>query len=447
LRPYGDLRNHVGGINVAVGDVNGDGWYDLVVSPVGPIRAPIRVFSGEPGHFLEKIGPDLWPMGRSAAAEFTIVVADQDLNGPANRGRVFVGSAVNGIATVHSFTLSVNNAWVATADGRFRPFGNTGRGTPRLSVGDSNADGVQDLIVSRPNDVLGRMRVFDGAKLGIPLGSEFATIPSRQAANDETAFMFDFNGDGRDESIVAFRSTIGVSPAVTRFDVTGKVTGGFSTNVSNAKELTGFWLVNGRTAYLSQNGQEISLTYPDGRTAKGLLVGTRYINVPSEKIIGEINGGTIKWNKGRTAWQRVTVTGTYEKDGTLFHVQQQSRLVRVWTDSGEYGSGTIDATGAITPKASSGLLGGTIFDIRWAGSTLGKRFDSAVVFTDSRNRRVRMFETANGDLTFVEASGKAAYGKWIAPGTVQVTDWNGTVGVVSNGSITWNDSRKMWKKV
>jgi hypothetical protein len=446
LRPYGDLRNHVGGINVAVGDVNGDGWYDLVVSPVGPMRAPIRVFSGEPGHFLEKIGPDLWPMGRSAAAAFTIVVADQALNGPANRGRVFVGSAVNGIATVHSFTLSVNNAWVATAGGRFRPFGNTGRGTPRLSIGDSNADGVQDLIVSRPNDVLGRMRVFDGVKLGIPLGSEFATIPSRQAANDETAFMFDFNGDGRDESIVAFRSTIGVSPAVTRFDATGKVTGGFSTNVSNAKELTGFWLVNGQTAYLSQKGQEISLTYPDGRTAKGLLVGTRYINVPSEKIIGQIHGGTINWNKGRAAWQRVTVTGTYEKDGTLFHVQQQGRLVRVWTDSGEYGSGTIDATGAITPKASSSLLGGTIFDIRWAGGTLGKRFDSAVVFTDSRNRRVRMFETANGDLTFVEASGKAAYGKWIAPGTVQVKDWNGTIGVVSKGSITWNDGRKTWKK-
>ena len=446
LRPYGDLLNNVGGINVAVGDVNGDGWCDLVVSPVGPVRAPIRAFSGAPGHFLEKIGQDLWPMGRSAAAELTIVVADQDLTGPANRGRLFVGSAVNGVATVQTFTLGVNSDWAAVPNGEFRPFGNAALGTPRLSIGDSNADGVQDLIVTRPNDVFGRMRVFDGAKLGTPLGSEFATISSRQAANDETAFTFDFDGDGRDESIAAFRSTIGVNPAVTRFDATGKATGGFSTNVSNAKELTGFWLVNGKTAYLSQNGQEISLTYPDGRTAKGLLVGTRYINVPSEKINGEINGGTITWNKGRAAWQRVTVTGTYEKDGTLFRVQQQDRLVRVWTDSGEYGLGTIDATGAITPKASSGLLSGTIFDIRWAGGTLGKRFDGAGDYTDSLNGRVRMFETATGDLAFVESSGKAAYGKWIAPGQVRVTDWNGAIGVLANGVITWNDGRKPWKK-
>ena len=447
LRPYGDLRNHVGGINVAVGDVNGDGWNDIVVSPAGPMRAPIRVFSGEPGHFLEKVGPDLWPMGSSAAAEFTIVVADQDLNGPANRGRVFVGSAVNGIATVQSFSLAVNNSWVAAPGGRFQPFGNSGRGTPRMAVVDSNADGVQDVIVSRPNDAYGRQRVFDGTRLGTPLGNEFATIASRQRANDETAVTFDLNGDGRDETIAAYRSTIGVDPAVTKFDVTGKATGRFLTNVSSAKELTGFWQVNGRTAYITQNGQDISLTFPDGHTATGLLVGTRFINVLSEGMNGEIKGGVITWNKGKAAWQRVAVTGTYEKDGTLFHVQQQGRLLRVWSDSGDYGSGTIDANGVITPRASSGLLSGTIFDIHWASGTLGKRFESTAFYTDSRGARVQMFETANGDLSFVEASGKAAYGKWIAPGKILVTDWNGTVGVVSNGTITWNDSRKMWKKV
>jgi len=279
------------------------------------------------------------------------------------------------------------------------------------------------------------------------LGNEFVTISSRQSANDETAFTFDLNGDGRDETIAAYRSTIGVDPAVTKFDVTGKATDRFLTNVSSAKELTGFWQVNGRTAYITQNGQEISLTYPDGRTVKGLLVGTRFINVLSEGMNGEIKGGVITWNKGKAAWQRVAVTGTYEKDGTLFHVQQQGRLLRVWSDSGDYGSGTIDAKGVITPRASSGKLSGTIFDIHWASGTLGKRFESTAVYKDARGARVQMFETANGDLSFVEASGKAAYGKWIAPGKIQVIDWKGTVGVVSAGTITWNDSRKMWKKV
>ena len=67
-----------------------------------------------------------------------------------------------------------------------------------------------------------------------------------------------------------------------------------------------------------------------------------------------IAGGVIAWNKGKTAWQRVVVTGTYEKGGALFHVQQQGRSLRVWSDSGDYGSCTIDANGVIITSTSAG---------------------------------------------------------------------------------------------
>jgi len=223
--------------------------------------------------------------------------------------------------------------------------------------------------------------------------------------------------------------------------------GRFSVNVSNARDLTGYWIVDGRAASISQIGQDISLTYPDGHTAKGLLIGTRFINMPSEKINGEINGGTITWNKGRAPWQRVAVTGTYVNNGVLFHVQQQGTAVRVWSDNGDYGSGKIDAAGKIIPNASSGRLGGSIFDIRWAGNSLGKRFEAPAAYLDAKGMKVRMFETANGDLYFVEASGKAALGRWIAPGKVQVSGWGGMVGTLSNGGITWNGNRQVWKKI
>ena len=58
-----------------------------------------------------------------------------------------------------------------------------------------------------------------------------------------------------------------------------------------------------------------------------------------------------------------------------------------------------------------------------------------------------MFETASGDIYFIESSGKAALGRWIAPGQVRVNDWSGVVGVITTGGITWTGSRQQWRKV
>jgi hypothetical protein len=61
--------------------------------------------------------------------------------------------------------------------------------------------------------------------------------------------------------------------------------------------------------------------------------------------------------------------------------------------------------------------------------------------------RVRVLETASGDLSLVEPSGKAAMARWIDSGKIRVDDWGGMVGTVSTSGITRNGNRRMWTKV
>src|SRR5207302_2868333 len=112
------------GLQVAVGDVNGDGWNDIVVGPGSKLGSsvPVRVFDGNPNGTHSKIGNGFFPFGTFSFDSISLAVADQNVNGGPNLGRIVVGSTVKGVATIRSFVLS-GGQFVLVPGSQFQPFG------------------------------------------------------------------------------------------------------------------------------------------------------------------------------------------------------------------------------------------------------------------------------------------------------------------------------------
>ena len=139
-----------GGVRVAVGDINGDGRDDIITG-AGPGGAPrIRVFSGV----------DQSPLGDFFAYSSTfqggVFVASGDVNDD-GFADIITGSGPGGPPTVKVFdgqTLAETNSFLAF-DANFT-------GGVRVASGDLNGDGFSDIITGAGPGGGPRVRVFDG---------------------------------------------------------------------------------------------------------------------------------------------------------------------------------------------------------------------------------------------------------------------------------------------
>lgn len=189
LFPYGPSLP--GGVRVAVGDVTGDGYPDLLTgtggdAPAGGGGPHVKVFDGssllEVRSFFSHPG-------------FTggVYVAAGDINGD-GRADIVTG-ADGGGGLVRAFN-AVNNAEIRS----FNPFGTTFTGGVTVAAGDVNGDGRDDIIAAPSGGSGGgpNVRVFSGAD-NSTLHNFFATTPSF------TGGVFvasgDVNGDGRADII------------------------------------------------------------------------------------------------------------------------------------------------------------------------------------------------------------------------------------------------------
>jgi hypothetical protein len=452
LRPYADLNYASGGITVTAGDVNGDGWNDLIVAPASGGKTPIRAFSGQPGASYQKLGGDLLPGNTAFASDVNVVVADQSVNGPANRGQLFVGATVGGISTIQTFRLDVGGSWIAPAGGQFRPFGTTAKLAPRLATGDVNADGIQDLIVMRPGDTKGRMRIFDGAKIGTPIGSEFATLSSTSSANDQFVNAFDFDGNGSVDGLLTFRSKAGSTSTVSRFETQGKSISSFTANVQNFPDISGYWLNHqGAAVFVQQVGSVITITDGANKSVSGSIVSSR-VTVPSygKSVSAQLSGDLLKWSH-QQPWTRVKLHGTYvTPSGELVRIQQSGRNLFILEAGGVSAAETRTSgstvsiiapklTGNIKPIASSSQ------GILWSDGSSWNRLNIAGTYVDGDGRTNTVFETLEGGLCFVDPSGKGILGGWASSGQVRLADRNGIVGDITSTGITWSDA-KVWTK-
>ncbi len=129
-----------GGINVAAGDLNGDGRAELVVAPAGNERsAPVKVYAYQAdAKALVATGIELTTFGYDQA----VVVAVADTTGNAAPKLIAASQQVMSVWTIDS-TKGAGN-WTASLLNDFKFIA---RGEASLSAGDVDGDGTDEIIV------------------------------------------------------------------------------------------------------------------------------------------------------------------------------------------------------------------------------------------------------------------------------------------------------------
>jgi subtilisin family serine protease len=193
MSSYFALPGFTGGLSVAAGDVNGDGLADVIVGTASGADL-VLVYSGATSNLMAAFrGAFGLPGGVNVAA------GDTDGDG---RAEVIVGTATGfGLVTV----LNGTTGQVLTA---YLPFGAGYTGGVSVAAGDTNGDRRAEVIVGL-SAVAPVVLVYDGASQAMSL---FLAFPGAGGVN---VGAVDRDGDGRAEILTG--ATVGLAHA-RRFD-------------------------------------------------------------------------------------------------------------------------------------------------------------------------------------------------------------------------------------
>jgi len=148
--------NFTGGVWTALGDTTGDGVSDPIVAAGAGSIPSIKVFNGSSGAIVTEFAA----YETSYRGGVFVTAADVNQDG---RADVIVGTDQGGGPRVRIFNggdgTKLLADFLAIDDANFR-------GGVRVSMGDLNGDGVDDLIVSAGFGGGPRIAGFDGAQLG-----------------------------------------------------------------------------------------------------------------------------------------------------------------------------------------------------------------------------------------------------------------------------------------
>ncbi len=144
-----------GGVRTASAEVDRDGYADIVTAPGPGLAAQLRVYSGADGHLMRSwlafeegfTGGAFVAAGDLNGDGYTDIVTSPDAGG-GPRVRVFDGKS--GLVVADFFGID---------DSAFR-------GGCRIALGDISGDGVPDLVVSAGAGGGPRVAIYDGAALG-----------------------------------------------------------------------------------------------------------------------------------------------------------------------------------------------------------------------------------------------------------------------------------------
>jgi hypothetical protein len=245
----------LGGVRVAVGDVNGDGVPDIITAP-GPGGGPdIRVFDGRTGtQIAEFLAYDFhFDTGVFVAVAdifhtgFVNIITSPDQGGGPDI-RIFDGkSVITGQSQMVAEFLAYNFFF---------------EGGVRIAVGDVNGDGTPDIITAPGPSGGPDIRVFSGASLGLnnqaTMIGEFLAYDFRFEGGVYVAAA-DFNGDGKADIVTA--PDQGGGPDIRIFDGNG-VPGGAPVILNEFMAYDPSFLGGVRVGTVDVNGVNDVLTIP-----------------------------------------------------------------------------------------------------------------------------------------------------------------------------------------
>jgi hypothetical protein len=141
-----------GGVRVAAGDVNGDGKADIIISPAGGSAGPhVKVFDGATGAVLQSF------FAYSPSFTGGLSVAVGDVNGDC------VADIVTGAGAGAAPHVKVFNGNDSSLLASFFAYDPSFMGGVSVAIGDVNGDGQADVITTSPLPSGAHVKVFDGS--------------------------------------------------------------------------------------------------------------------------------------------------------------------------------------------------------------------------------------------------------------------------------------------
>jgi len=204
-----------GGVNVAAGDINGDGTDDIIVGAGAGGGPNVKVFSAAAGN---PVLADFMAFDPSFTGGVSVAAGDVNGDGKAD---IAVGAGAGGGPNVKVFS-GVNLGPTPTLLQNFMAYDTSFSGGVNVALADLNGDGRADIITGAGQGGGPHVKVFSGVD-GSVLGSFLATSASTTGGVRVAAA--DVNGDGRLDIVTGIGP--GFAPTIRTFSQIGTAIGIF----------------------------------------------------------------------------------------------------------------------------------------------------------------------------------------------------------------------------